>query len=351
MITACSSSSILISCGCPLCGGLMKTAEGVDVVLAPSASRFMSDTLGRVGAVTSLKPLLFERSLDNPYDDTSKKETSLLGNFDVEDLDSKDERAKLYKNVADAIQQQRPDALSDTKVYLGGVGSWDRLKRTWKNKRTTLLSKLLGTVSIPATSVMMNLTRGDHYDPVSDTVALYSDNPAVLTHELGHAIDMNSWRNPHKDKKHSGIIGRAYDAVRNEVKAIPHDTYMLTSSILSKLGLPIASSASTVGIEAAANLRSLAAIKDLEKKYPNLADTLKKMRTKTLPAAYTTYLGALGIPLAGVPKELAGLLHIGSALGVRGASNINTESFDDLYKQLEDETKEYDKTNKKKGKK
>ncbi len=33
---------------------------------------------------------------------------------------------------------------------------------------------------------------GDHYNPFTDTVNLYSDHPAIATHEMGHALDFRN---------------------------------------------------------------------------------------------------------------------------------------------------------------
>jgi len=53
-----------------------------------------------------------------------------------------------------------------------------------------LLSTLIGEVLLPGRI----LPFGDHYNPWTDTVQLYSDHPAVSLHELGHAYDFGKRR-------------------------------------------------------------------------------------------------------------------------------------------------------------
>lgn len=83
-------------------------------------------------------------------------------------------------------------SLKDIKVNLGGVTPIEALSRVWDNKKTSLVSKLLGTLASPVQSLTTSLSRSDSYDPYSDTVTLFNADPAVLRHELGHAEDFTN---------------------------------------------------------------------------------------------------------------------------------------------------------------
>lgn len=73
-------------------------------------------------------------------------------------------------------------------------------ERTFSNPKTSLLSKiflgipncLLYTLSFDK---LTGLT-GDHYDPLSNTVHVYSNDLSIALHECGHAKDFNSRKNP-----------------------------------------------------------------------------------------------------------------------------------------------------------
>jgi hypothetical protein len=86
--------------------------------------------------------------------------------------------------------------LEDTHVSLGGDRPFKRLARTWKNKNTNVLSKLLGTALWPIFTAQTVLSRGDHYDPFADSAVLYHNDPAVMKHELGHALDFKKRKYP-----------------------------------------------------------------------------------------------------------------------------------------------------------
>jgi len=73
-------------------------------------------------------------------------------------------------------------------------------RRTFTNPKTSLLSKLtLGTlVCLIETFYIPKLSGslGDHYLVTSNTVHLFSDDPAIALHECGHAKDYHSKKNP-----------------------------------------------------------------------------------------------------------------------------------------------------------
>lgn len=70
------------------------------------------------------------------------------------------------------------------------------IERLWKRNGLSIYGKLLGTLCWPFSEIMRAIGRLDCYDPFAHTVVLYHRDPAILTHELGHAQDFahRKWR-------------------------------------------------------------------------------------------------------------------------------------------------------------
>lgn len=75
------------------------------------------------------------------------------------------------------------------RVNLGEGHPIDDITRTWKNPNTSILTKLLGTVSAPISGASAALNRSDHYNPMAHSVTVFSKNRTILDHEMGHAKD------------------------------------------------------------------------------------------------------------------------------------------------------------------
>lgn len=306
---------------------------GLDVELGSGSMRGIADSVGMAGSVLNLLPVVVKNNLKSPYDE--KLYRDLPSDANKYQILENDERGNLYKSLADMMYDADPESLSDTKVYLGGPAILDRLKRVWKNKRTGVLAKLFGTIGSPASSIVSALHRSDHYDPLSDSVALYSDNPAVLTHELGHAIDFNKLRNPAKDKDATTRIGKILKVLKNEVKAVPRDIYTFQKILTGKVA-PY----TTLYQETMANKRSLDTLNKMKEKNPELVDAIKRLRTMQLPAAWSTY-ATIG---TGLFPSIPGALTAG---GIRAAmSHSDQGSFDDIYGKLKDMLEDYKKKRK-----
>lgn len=76
-----------------------------------------------------------------------------------------------------------------------GSGAWHDIKRTFRRKDKSLIGKLLAIPTIPA-SLAAKFSGSDHYDPNSHSVNVYGKSPAVLAHEIGHAISQSSAKHP-----------------------------------------------------------------------------------------------------------------------------------------------------------
>ena len=89
-------------------------------------------------------------------------------------------------------------AIDDVHIRLNAWMPLDELARLWSNRRVSIvLRATIGMLSWVA--YCLNIGRlfgGDHYNPFSDTVNLYSNNRSIALHELGHVKDFRSVRYP-----------------------------------------------------------------------------------------------------------------------------------------------------------
>lgn len=92
------------------------------------------------------------------------------------------------------------EGLHDVSVSVNQYKPQESWQRAFSNPKTSLLAKMTGgiTSSLLETFSFNKLTGfiGDHYNPFSNTVHLFSDDIAIALHECGHAKDFNSRRNP-----------------------------------------------------------------------------------------------------------------------------------------------------------
>lgn len=95
--------------------------------------------------------------------------------------------------------QSRSEDLRDLKIRINQWAPFGELKSLWVNKRVAWPYRLL--LGFPVTLVFEvvlpgRLLGGDHYNPYTNTVHLYSDLPPVSVHEAGHAFDFSKQRYP-----------------------------------------------------------------------------------------------------------------------------------------------------------
>lgn len=79
--------------------------------------------------------------------------------------------------------------LKDSALSLGSGRPLVSFRRIWKNDRLSTPGKLLGTALLGPWEVGAALRRADHYNPFSDMAVVYNDEPSILAHEMGHAVD------------------------------------------------------------------------------------------------------------------------------------------------------------------
>jgi hypothetical protein len=74
-------------------------------------------------------------------------------------------------------------------LQLGSSRPLRNIVRIWRRNGLRICGKLIGTLFWPLSEIMRAIGRLDCYDPFAHTVVLYHRDPAILTHELGHAQD------------------------------------------------------------------------------------------------------------------------------------------------------------------
>ncbi len=93
----------------------------------------------------------------------------------------------------------RPEDLRDLKIRINQWAPFGEFKHLWANKKVAWPYRLL--IGLPVTLVFDvllpgRLLGGDHYNPYTNTVHLYSDLPPIEIHEAGHALDFSKQKYP-----------------------------------------------------------------------------------------------------------------------------------------------------------
>jgi hypothetical protein len=262
-----------------------RTKAAAATEIGGPVSRATASTLGRVLGLPNL--IASGRALHNPQ--------------------GTPHRVEKHKQVVDQFSQAAPGALANTLVRLGGTdiiddAVWKKERdgedlpwtqqlggRVWQNPRTGPIGKVVGTATAPITNLLASLTRSSHYSPETDTAVQFMDEPAMLEHELGHAIDFNTLTN---DK------GEVPQAFGDRLAAgTARDLYGLLYRALPPARLYH---------EYQANAKSQEVLdKTLKDKPQELHDRTKR-RWETLGAGYGSYVGGAVHPFAAIPGMLAG---------------------------------------------
>lgn len=246
----------------------------------------LASTVGHVGAFPG-GLILTPRAHVNPTDWTGG------GGMTDPEPAPEDLRAQKLKSLAHIMAKADPQALGDHQVYLGGPRFFRELKRTLTNPRTSVLGKTLGTASLPISYLSTALTRGNAYNPFSNSTYLYGDSPAFLSHELGHALDFNSASVPQYAPDKSKIL----TWLRRQGSGLKRDLYTVAGALSPVRLLQ----------EASANQRSERALRSALGDKPGELNKILHERQKVLPAGYGSYVGkALGGPVGATVGVLGG---------------------------------------------
>lgn len=265
-------------------GALIKQA--ITVERAGLLSRALASTVGHVGGALAGLPIATLKSHVNPTD-----WEGAAGGYNEAEFNKKDRRAAALQRLALDMQKANPQELGDHRIVLGGTRITRDIPRILTNKRTSILGKGLGLASYPALALAMNLHRGSHYNPFSDTTHLYGNSPATLTHELGHAIDFNATPVP----EGRGVGGW----FKRQGRGLIRDSYMLSRALA-----PI-----MLAQEAAANLYSEDSLRKAYRSDPAKLNKILDERQKVLPAGMGSYIGSLAGPAGPLAGLTAGKLY------------------------------------------
>jgi len=153
----------------------------------------VSFTEGDIYIKDSIEPQI-ERGQPNCIFDSAgniasipQKVILLNSNIDSHIVDSKTEQY-LKKFIHD-----NPEVMKDVKVRINQCSPIQELDRLVKNKHISLIWRIFP--GIPVTlwaSLTGRILGGDNYNPYTNTISLYSNDPAVALHEACHAKDFMS---------------------------------------------------------------------------------------------------------------------------------------------------------------
>ena len=137
---------------------------------------------------------------EGAFGNTAKAVASTLGRFNTLPVAALVGQERIGDWLRDPEEQMLHDLRKDlrkdkrihnTEIQVGHANPLRLLQRVWKNPHSTILDKTMGTMLSPLSALSSNLTRGNAYDPLSDSIMLYSNIPEIAKHELGHARDFN----------------------------------------------------------------------------------------------------------------------------------------------------------------
>lgn len=109
------------------------------------------------------------------------------------DIDTHHVSPETEKYIAGFVQDN-PELMKDVKIRINQWTPMGEMKRLIDNKKMSWWWRIFP--GIPATAISSltgRLFGGDHYNPFTDTIHIYSDDPAVLLHEAGHAKDFSRY--------------------------------------------------------------------------------------------------------------------------------------------------------------
>lgn len=161
---------------------LKQSAEVIDHTDESGLTNLLASTVGRVKALGTgvmlrpTDPLSLQRRID----------------------------PKEIEKLVSEFQAKYPGALDKTKVRIGGSDIKDEVHRAWNNEKRLPIIRHLQALGAGAAALAASANRADHYSPLTDTVTLYSSDPSIAAHELGHAVDLNN------ALKSKSLLGRMY---------------------------------------------------------------------------------------------------------------------------------------------
>jgi hypothetical protein len=151
----------------------------------------------------------------------------ILWNFNVNS-------GRVSQDVIYSVRQYLEDNnLYDVQVSINQYKPQMIWKRTFTNPKTSILSKIF--LGIPnclfytfSFDKLTGLT-GDHYNPLTNTVHIYSNDLSIALHECGYAKDFNSRKNPSLYALVGQILS-AIPVVGDYLQTVPNLSYEYIAS-------------------------------------------------------------------------------------------------------------------------
>ncbi|MFC1510042.1 hypothetical protein ACFL49_00060 [Candidatus Omnitrophota bacterium] len=145
------------------------------------------------------KPNVIVDSLGNIIGTPSK---ILLLNAKMESHSISPETVEVIERYID----DNPEEMKETKIRVNQFAPVGEFKRLVKNKKVKWWWRVFPGVPTTMISSFGRVLGGDHYNPYTDTINIYSDVSAVALHESGHAVDFSE----HAEKGTAGVyaVGR-----------------------------------------------------------------------------------------------------------------------------------------------
>jgi len=89
--------------------------------------------------------------------------------------------------------RDNPEAMKDVKVRINKCSPIQELDRLVKNKHVSLIWRIFPGIPVTIwSSLTGRILGGDNYNPYTNTISIYSNDPAVVLHEACHAKDFMS---------------------------------------------------------------------------------------------------------------------------------------------------------------
>ena len=107
-------------------------------------------------------------------------------------IDSHIVSSKTEQYLKDFIRDN-PEVMKDVKVRINQCSPIQELDRLAKNKHVSLLWRIFPGIPVTIwSSLTGRILGGDNYNPYTNTISIYSNDPAVALHEACHAKDFMS---------------------------------------------------------------------------------------------------------------------------------------------------------------
>jgi hypothetical protein len=163
-----------------------------------SATAPLSNTIGRVLNIPQAIMLGTTKGITDTTSPSSIAPLIRAYQEDVEkDLPALTEESKNKKGrFWSWLLGNDPRGMGELHVSAGSPEVLKNLGRVWTNPGNSIISRLLGTASVPLSGVLSSLFRADHYNPFSHSVTSFTNEPAVQAHELGHAKHFSQIKSP-----------------------------------------------------------------------------------------------------------------------------------------------------------